>query len=83
MFVLELDRRLRAAGLDVLSVGAHPGYSSTNLQFSGPRSGGTSFAALGLGLVTRLIAQPARQGALPILYAATAPDVRGGQYFGP
>jgi len=83
MFVLELDRRLRAAGLDVLSVGAHPGYASTNLQFSGPRSGGASFAALGLGLVTRLLAQPARQGALPILYAVTAPDVRGGQYFGP
>jgi NAD(P)-dependent dehydrogenase (short-subunit alcohol dehydrogenase family) len=39
MFVLELDRRLRATGLDILSVGAHPGFAATNLQFTGPRSG--------------------------------------------
>jgi NAD(P)-dependent dehydrogenase (short-subunit alcohol dehydrogenase family) len=42
MFVLELDRRLRAAGLDILSVGAHPGFAATKLQVTGPRSGGTS-----------------------------------------
>jgi NAD(P)-dependent dehydrogenase (short-subunit alcohol dehydrogenase family) len=83
MFVLELDRRLRAAGLQVVSVGAHPGYSATNLQFSGPRSGGTSLAARAMGVATRLLAQPAPQGALPVLYAATAPGVQGGQYFGP
>jgi NAD(P)-dependent dehydrogenase (short-subunit alcohol dehydrogenase family) len=83
MFVLELDRRLRAAGLGVVSVGAHPGFAATNLQFSGPRSGGTSLVARALGVATRLIAQPATDGALPQLYAATAPEVQGGQYFGP
>src|SRR6266511_663129 len=83
MFVLELDRRLRAAGLAVVSVGAHPGFTRTNLQFAGPRSGGTSLAALALALATRLFAQPERQGALPVLYGATAPDVQGGQHFGP
>jgi NAD(P)-dependent dehydrogenase (short-subunit alcohol dehydrogenase family) len=83
MFVLELDRRLRAAGLDVVSVGAHPGFAFTNLHIAGPRSGGTSLAARGLALATRLFAQPARDGALPVLYAATAEDVRGGDYFGP
>ena len=83
MFVLELDRRLRAAGLDVVSAGAHPGFASTNLQVTGPRSGGGGLTALGMGLATRLFAQPARDGALPVLYAATAPDVHGGEYFGP
>jgi len=83
MFVLELDRRLRASGLDIISVGAHPGFAATNLQFAGPRSEGTSLAARGLGLATRLFAQPASDGALPILYAATATGVHGGQYFGP
>src|SRR5215467_9367417 len=83
MFVLELDRRLRAAGLDVVSAGAHPGFAHTNLQVSGPRSGGTSLVARGMGLATRLFAQPARDGARPTLYAATAADVRGGDYFGP
>jgi NAD(P)-dependent dehydrogenase (short-subunit alcohol dehydrogenase family) len=83
MFVLELDRRLRAAGLDTVSAGAHPGFAHTNLQVSGPRSGGTSLVARGMGLATRLFAQPARDGALPTLYAATAADVHGGDCFGP
>ena len=83
MFVLELDRRLRAAGLDIISAGAHPGFAHTNLQVTGPRSGGTSLVARGMGLATRLLAQPARDGALPTLYAATAADVHGGEYFGP
>jgi NAD(P)-dependent dehydrogenase (short-subunit alcohol dehydrogenase family) len=83
MFVLELDRRLRAAGLDTVSAGAHPGFAHTNLQVSGPRSGGTSLVARGMGAATRLFAQPARDGALPTLYAATAVDVHGGDYFGP
>jgi NAD(P)-dependent dehydrogenase (short-subunit alcohol dehydrogenase family) len=83
MFVLELDRRLLAAGLDIVSAGAHPGFAHTNLQLSGPRSGGTSLVARGMGLATRLFAQPARDGALPTLYAATAAGVHGGDYFGP
>jgi NAD(P)-dependent dehydrogenase (short-subunit alcohol dehydrogenase family) len=83
MFVLEFDRRLRAAGLDIVSAGAHPGFAATNLQITGPRSGGTSLVARGMGLATRLIAQPASDGALPTLYAATAADVHGGDYFGP
>lgn len=83
MFVLELDRRLRAAGLDVVSAGAHPGFAATNLQVTGPRSGGGGLTARGMGVATRLFAQPARDGALPLLYAATAENVRGGEYFGP
>jgi NAD(P)-dependent dehydrogenase (short-subunit alcohol dehydrogenase family) len=83
MFVLEFDRRLRAAGLDVVSAGAHPGFAATNLQITGPRSGGTSLVARGMGLATRLFAQPAGDGALPTLYAATAGNVHGGEYFGP
>jgi len=83
MFVLEFDRRLRAAGLDVVSAGAHPGFAATNLQITGPRSGGGGLMARGMGLATRLFAQPARNGALPVLYAATAEKVHGGEYFGP
>jgi NAD(P)-dependent dehydrogenase (short-subunit alcohol dehydrogenase family) len=83
MFVLELDRRLRAAGLDILSVGAHPGFAATKLQFTGPRSGGTSLVARATGLATRLFAQSASDGVLPVLYAATAANVHGGEYFGP
>jgi NAD(P)-dependent dehydrogenase (short-subunit alcohol dehydrogenase family) len=83
MFVLELNRRLRAAGLDVVSAGAHPGFAATNLQFSGPRSGGTGLVNQVMGFGTRLFGQPASDGALPQLYAATAEGVHGGEYFGP
>ncbi len=81
IFALELDRRLRAAGSPVLSVLAHPGLTRTNLTPRAwthrPRLGHLAARA---GL---LVTQPVSQGALPQLYAATAPGVRGGQFFGP
>ncbi len=79
VFGLELDRRLRAAGLPVISVLAHPGYSATNLQSSGPT--GAMKALLRVG--NALLAQGAEQGALPQLYAATAAGVEGGSFIGP
>ena len=80
LFALELDRRLRAAGSDVISVLAHPGYSDTALQSTGP----TGIARLAMKYVgNKLIAQSADKGALPQLYAATMPDVRGGDFWGP
>jgi len=79
VFALELDRRLRAAGSPVMSLLAHPGYSATNLQTSGPTGILKVLGSLG----NRVLAQSADQGALPTLYAATAPDVEGGEYYGP
>jgi NAD(P)-dependent dehydrogenase (short-subunit alcohol dehydrogenase family) len=79
VFGLELDRRLRAAGLPVISVLAHPGYSATNLQTSGPPF---PISAV-LRVSNLLLAQSADDGARPQLFAATAPDVEGGQFFGP
>lgn len=78
-FALELDRRLRVAGSAIKSVLAHPGYTATNLQSTGPTGAMKAVMAVG----NRLIAQTAERGALPTLYAATAPDVEGGQYIGP
>jgi NAD(P)-dependent dehydrogenase (short-subunit alcohol dehydrogenase family) len=78
-FGLELDRRLRAVGSPMKSVLAHPGYTATNLQFTGP----TGATKLVMKLGNALIGQSAEMGALPTLYAATAPEVEGGQYFGP
>jgi NAD(P)-dependent dehydrogenase (short-subunit alcohol dehydrogenase family) len=79
VFCLELNRRLRAAGAGIRSVMAHPGVVSTNLQSSGPTGLTKVFAQLG----TRLVSQTAAMGALPLLYAATHPDVEGGQLIGP
>lgn len=86
VYAFELQRRLEAAGEQTLVTAAHPGYARTELQAKGPTSGG---GLLGLatgvvaGIGNRLIAQPPQAGVLPLLYAATAPDVPGGSYWGP
>ncbi|CAM5555755.1 Short-chain dehydrogenase OS=Streptomyces aurantiogriseus OX=66870 GN=GCM10010251_12590 PE=3 SV=1 [Streptomyces aurantiogriseus] len=80
VFGRELHRRLDAAGSPVRSLLAHPGYTRTNLQFNGPvRLYRVLFGHLG----GPLFAQPADRGALPQLHAATAPEVRGGDFIGP
>ena len=79
LFAFELDRRLAAVGSPVISVLAHPGYAATNLQSTGP----VGWAKALMRVTNRVLAQSPERGALPQLYAATAPDVRGGQYVGP
>ena len=79
VFGLEFDRRLRAAGSPVKSVLAHPGYSATNLQTSGPTGPMKAFLRVG----NRLVAQSAERGALPQLHAATAAGVQSGEFYGP
>lgn len=83
MFALTLQRRLWAAGDDVISVASHPGYSATHLQAAGPEMAGSKLGVLGMRVANGVVAQPQAAGALPSLYAATAPDVRAGEYFGP
>jgi NAD(P)-dependent dehydrogenase (short-subunit alcohol dehydrogenase family) len=73
LFTYELQRRFETAGTDALAVAAHPGYANTHLQ----RHSGF------FGITNHFIAQSQEMGALPTLYAATMPGVKGGQYFGP
>ncbi|MFI1974813.1 oxidoreductase [Streptomyces wedmorensis] len=80
VFGRELHRRLVATRSPVRAVLAHPGYTATNLQTKD--TGG--LARLVLGYVGNpLLAQRPERGALPQLYAATAPDVTGGDFVGP
>ena len=83
LFFTELDRRLRAAGASTISVGAHPGYAATNLQIAGPQADGVSLPARVMALANPILGQSDRMGALPTLRAATAPDVEGGEFYGP
>lgn len=83
LFAFELDRRAGAAGAKLTSVAAHPGYAATHLQAASPRASGNRLGVAVMELGNRLIAQSDAMGALPQLYAATMPDVDGGQYFGP
>jgi NAD(P)-dependent dehydrogenase (short-subunit alcohol dehydrogenase family) len=83
LFAAELDRRARAAGWGLRSVAAHPGFSSTNLQFAGPSIAHNPIGKAGTKLTNLIMAQSAESGARPQLYAATMPGVRGGEYYGP
>jgi NAD(P)-dependent dehydrogenase (short-subunit alcohol dehydrogenase family) len=83
LFAYELDRRARAAGRELASVAAHPGYAATNLQSVGPRERGSRLGVAVMRAANAVLAQSDAMGALPSLYAATAPAVEGGQYFGP
>ena len=78
-FALELAERARAAGSELLSMAAHPGYAETELQ---TKDRGKVEDVM-MTLVNKAVAQSPQMGALPSLYAASAAGVAGGQFFGP
>ena len=80
MFAYELQRRSAAMGWGIRSIASHPGIARTDLLHNGP--GRRSAHGLARTLLPFLF-QPADRGALPTLYAATAPDAVGGAYYGP
>lgn len=80
MSALEMQRLSDEMSWGIKSIAAHPGISRTELLVNG--AGRWSAA----GMVRRFawfLFQPAAQGALPTLYAATAPEAHGGGYYGP
>ena len=80
LFALELQRRSEAKGWGLASLAAHPGVSRTDLLPNG--AGQHSIPGLARTYLWFLF-QPAAQGALPTLYAATSPSATGGVYVGP
>ncbi len=83
LFAYELQRRLAVTGNSTISVAAHPGYAATNLQAVGPEMAGSTLGKQLMSFSNRFFAQNAAMGALSEVYAATSPDVRGGDYIGP
>jgi NAD(P)-dependent dehydrogenase (short-subunit alcohol dehydrogenase family) len=82
MFAIELQRRSDAAGWGLLSIAAHPGYARTELIANGPGAN-SLMARINNVLVRPFLSQSAPEGALPVLFAATSPEVKGGGYYGP
>jgi NAD(P)-dependent dehydrogenase (short-subunit alcohol dehydrogenase family) len=83
MFAFELDRRLRAAHSRVMSVAAHPGVANTNLFQVGDFNAFEKSARKLVGHAIGIVLNTDAEGALPTLYAATAPDAEDGGYYGP
>src|SRR3954447_2493521 len=79
MFALELQRRSNAAGWNLISNAAHPGFARTNLFTSGP--GG--LLSMATDLAAPFFGHSAADGARPIVFAATSPEARPGAYYGP
>ena len=82
-FGFELDRRLRAAGLDVAGVVVHPGYSTSGrtpgIRGINQPSHATRFA----DNLQAAWSQGKDLGAHAIVRAVLDPEVRGGDYLGP
>ena len=78
LFVLDLQRRLTAAGSTVRSLAAHPGYAATNLQSHSGKPLTDAFMKIG----NKVFAQSDANGALPSLFAASQ-DLPGASYVGP
>jgi NAD(P)-dependent dehydrogenase (short-subunit alcohol dehydrogenase family) len=83
LFTTELQRRLDLVGISMLALAAHPGFAATNLQTAGPAMRGRGLQERITGAMTSVIGQSAAMGALPTLFAATAPGLPGGSYIGP
>lgn len=80
-FTFELDRRLQAKGSSLVAVAAHPGGADTELgrNMYGPAAWMNALVSP----LLKLILNTSETGAWPTELAATHPDVKGGQYFGP
>lgn len=74
MFGIELNKKLNEKQSKVLSILAHPGYTATNLQ---------QHMGLQGRVLNFLLAQKVEMGILPTLRAATDPEAKGGEYYGP
>jgi NAD(P)-dependent dehydrogenase (short-subunit alcohol dehydrogenase family) len=72
-FTFSLQQRLEKENSHVIVAAAHPGYTATKLQ-----------RHMGIfSVLNYVFAQSIPMGALPTLYAATAKDVKSGNFFGP
>ena len=81
-FILELDRRVRAAGLSVAATLAHPGYAIDGLSPFRPGVFEPSTTAR-IGGALALGAQGKNRGAASTVRAALDPEIVGGEFVGP
>lgn len=75
LFFAELDRRLRAAGSPIASIGCHPGVAHTGI-------GRHNWFERTFIPLAGLVLNTGAQGAWPTLQAATDPAAKGGEYYG-
>ena len=78
MFAYDLQRRLAAAKAKTIAVAAHPGVAATELSRHVP-----GYELPGVAWLFGKVLNTSEVGALATMRAATDPNVKGGQYWGP
>ena len=73
LFAYELQRLSSQHGDSPISIAVHPGYAATNLQKSSSL----------FSFTNKFMAQSQEMAALPTMYAATSPEIQGGEFIGP
>jgi NAD(P)-dependent dehydrogenase (short-subunit alcohol dehydrogenase family) len=82
-FALGLQREFDKRGLRAQSLVAHPGLSHTNLQVHTAEQGGAGRSAGFWKWMAATTGMSAAKGALSQLRAATDPQAKGGEFYGP
>ncbi|MDP3207609.1 MAG: oxidoreductase [Rhodoglobus sp.] len=82
-FGLGLQREFERAGVAAQSLIAHPGLSHSDLQKTTVAEGGGGATARFWAWMARNAGMDVDRGAMPQIRAATDPDARGGEFYGP
>ena len=83
ILVNQLERRRLQGKENFISIAVHPGWANTNLMTVGAKMSGDSLREKAMGWVSNTFAQSSDDGALPTLYAATMPHLKGASFIGP
>jgi NAD(P)-dependent dehydrogenase (short-subunit alcohol dehydrogenase family) len=81
MLGLMLDEKFKKEGINAKALSAHPGFARTNLRNTRLETERDKWQRFQLRFY-EMLSMPAEKGILPLLYAATDPEVEGGEYIG-
>ena len=83
LFVAEVERLRITNNWSFIPIAVHPGYSDTNLQAVASQMRGAAMEEKVTMAINKVLAQPAKQGALPTLAACVYPGLIGASFIGP
>jgi NAD(P)-dependent dehydrogenase (short-subunit alcohol dehydrogenase family) len=82
-FTLELERRLRRSGSNLIAVGAHPGFAATDIRRYSPKLQARGFVGRWIEQLGAVFTPSAALACRSIVHAARGDGVAGGDYWGP
>lgn len=82
-YCMDLHRRLSKENTGIISIAAHPGFSATNILTSTTDKQTGYLQYFLFAAITKLVGQDPAVGSIPLLYAATSPEAKSGEYYGP